>query len=130
MKYSGVGFEDAKDDIQMPIFALLQQMSPEVADKDCKAGDFYNKATETVYSGKEGVDVIPCQHKNVLVKWRPRAEGGGYMGEFPMSHADNLERSTQGYFYLDDEGNEYKESRIFTCQLITEDGLTPIVISF
>ena len=71
------------EDYAIPFLNILQQMSPQVNKtegayiKNAESGMIYNSVSQTFYSGDEGVRVIPCAYKRMLIEWKPREEGGG-----------------------------------------------------
>jgi len=84
---SGLGFaETTTEDMSIPFLRILGTGSPQVDESDgayvegAKGGMIYNTVTNTVTSGKEGVLVVPCYYNRRYVEWKPRTEGGGYVG--------------------------------------------------
>jgi hypothetical protein len=75
-------------DLALPFIALLQQLSPQVQrgndryNPDAEAGDFYNTVTGELWSGEDGMRVIPCFYEKVYNVWTKRDEGGGFGGTF------------------------------------------------
>ena len=71
------------EDYAIPFLNILQQMSPQVNKTDgayiqgAESGMIYNTVTQKFYPGSEGVRVIPCAYKRMLIEWKPREEGGG-----------------------------------------------------
>ena len=44
---------------------------------DGKKGDIYNSVTEALYSGKEGITVVPVAYQREFLRWAPRGQGSG-----------------------------------------------------
>lgn len=86
---SGLGFaETTTQDMSIPFLRILGAQSPQVDESDgayvegAKGGMIYNTVSNTVTSGKEGLLVVPCYYNRRYVEWRPRTEGGGYVGSY------------------------------------------------
>jgi len=68
-------------DLQTPIISVLQSNSPQVNKshpkyiKGAEQGMFYNNVTGEVYSGEEGLVVVPCFFEKVYVEWKPKRGG-------------------------------------------------------
>ncbi len=79
--YEGQGFENqTQDDIALPFISILEDLSPQVKKKTvkgAKVGMLINTVTDELYD-----EILFCcgvtQH--VFVEWRPRKEGGGFVG--------------------------------------------------
>lgn len=79
------GFEDERpDETQVPFIALLQSNSPQVTGEGgveipgAKAGRFFNTVAGTVIG--ESFEFIPAAKQHVFVEWKPRTQGGGFVG--------------------------------------------------
>lgn len=86
---AGMGREETRaQDYAIPFLAILQQISPQVDSSDgkyiegAKKGDFLNTVTNQVYSGSDGLKVIPCLFHREYVEWVPRVKGGGFRGSY------------------------------------------------
>jgi len=95
---AGQGAEDfGADDIALPFINLLQALSPQVQRgpyqvEGAQPGDFYNTVTGQVYSGEDGVLVIPVAYEKVYVEWVPRDAGGGFVAQY-KSQEEALEQA-------------------------------------
>ena len=93
-------------DLSIPYLRILAQLSPQVNKRDgayvqgAEAGMIYNTVENAVYSGEDGVLVIPCYYRRVYVEWKPREKGGGYVGTYGVD--DLIAKTT----YKDDRGND------------------------
>ena len=75
---AGLGLENiGTEDLALPFLKVLSRQDPVLDDLDAKAGDIYNTVTNEVYSGKEGVRVIPCAFQKRFIQWAPRGSGSG-----------------------------------------------------
>mgnify|MGYP000869697563 CR=1 FL=1 len=73
------GFDDmTQEDLALPFLKLLTNMSPEVGDvQGASPGMIYNSVTGSLYSGTDGITVIPCAYLRQYIEWAPRGSGGG-----------------------------------------------------
>lgn len=104
---AGIGFEEiTAQDLSVPFLRILAQLSPQVNKRDgayvqgAEAGMIFNTVANEVYDGEKGIEVVPCYYSRRLVEWRPRDQGGGYVGSYT---ADDpiAKRATK-----DDRGND------------------------
>lgn len=71
-------------DMSTPIIAILQSNSPQVQRSNPKhisgavEGMLHNNVTNEVYSGEEGLDIVPCFFEKVFIEWKPKR--GGLVG--------------------------------------------------
>jgi hypothetical protein len=81
---AGMGLENmTSQDMAIPFFNVLQKLSPQCDTiEGAKAGMIFNTVTEQSY--KE-ITVIPCAYKRDFVEWRPRASGGGLVGQHTIT---------------------------------------------
>jgi len=74
----GKGTESVRpEDIVLPRIVLLQALSDEVIEGDCKAGEFYHNIAE-VSLGKT-IQITPLYVDVRYILWRPRESGGGIL---------------------------------------------------
>ena len=86
--FEQTGFENqTMDDRSTPYLTLLQTNSPQCESPDdggvegAEAGMFLNSATEELYDGRnEGVSVVPAYTDHLYIEYKPRDEGGGFVG--------------------------------------------------
>ena len=88
-QYGNEGFSEVTtDDLAIPFLRILAQLSPQVNKRDgsyvegAEAGMIYNTVLNEVYSGEDGVLVIPCHYNRRFVEWTPREKGGGYVESY------------------------------------------------
>lgn len=125
----GVGTENIRtEDMSVPFIYVLQPLSPEVNKRDgayikgAEPGFILNKSFGKIYSGEDGVLIVPCHYSYRVTEWIPRASGGGFVAD----HGSNRElvRATPrdkatGRMVLPN-GNELVDAAVFYC-LILED---------
>lgn len=87
--HAGLGNSRDAADNSMPFLSILQKGSPQVNKQDpayipkAEAGMLLNTATGQVWSGEDGVPVVPCGIQKAFVEWVPREKGGGYVATYP-----------------------------------------------
>jgi len=83
----GAGFEgQTSEDVSVPFIEILQSNSPECEGEDgLRPGQFINRATGEVFSGREGFAFVPCVTQHVVVEWVPREKGGGIVQTHELS---------------------------------------------
>ena len=85
---AGSGWENTgTEDFTIPFLAVLQSNSPQIAETEAeyiegaKAGMLMNTATQELFDGKDGVELVPCYTEHLFVEWRNRqTDGGGFIG--------------------------------------------------
>lgn len=140
-----------QEDIAVPIVRTLQANSPQVKRQNAKyiegaeGGDFINTALNTVFSGQEGIDIVPVAFKRQATLWTPRVEGGGgggFQGEIPIEDAETLLRT--GATTKNDKGKDllnrpYKDkpaglelsiAAMYFCLMLNHEAGTTTPIAF
>ena len=86
---AGAGMENAgEDSFAIPFLVVLQKGSPQVdeasgqAIDNARAGMFFENVTGRLYSGKDGVVVVPCSYRREFLRWGAREAGGGFKGAY------------------------------------------------
>lgn len=86
--YSGAGIEEAdRDSFALPFLMVLQKGSPQVDEasgqalEGAKAGMLYDNISQTMYDGKEGLLVVPCNFRRTFIRWGAENGGEGFKGE-------------------------------------------------
>lgn len=83
---AGAGLASDVDDYALPFLRIAQKMSPVVDKQDgeyiaeCDVGDIYNTVTRELWSGEEGILVVPVLVRTDFLVWRPNR--GGFVGSF------------------------------------------------
>jgi hypothetical protein len=74
-------------------------MSPQIKKSDpafiagASQGDVFNTVTGQYWEGEEGITVVPCYQETKYLKFKPREQGGGFMGELRKDDPD-ISRAT------------------------------------
>lgn len=124
---AGAGMEEiGADDIQLPMLKQVQDISDERDEDDpayiegADSGDFFNSVTRELYKGD--LEIIPCSTRKAWVAFKPRAMGGGFLGEF-----ESKEQATD-FLTEPAELNETREVAVLYRPADDEDaGWTPAV---
>jgi hypothetical protein len=78
----------SSEDLQVPYLMIIQSNSPQLERGNAKynpkarSGDFVCTIDNAIYSGEEGIHVLPCGYVKKIVAWVPRDEGGGWAGQY------------------------------------------------
>ena len=98
---AGAGMEKAgQDSFAIPFLSLLQKGSPQVdeasgaAMEGARSGMFFENVTGRLFSGKDGVIIVPCSYRREFLRWGARANGGGLRGVY--SPEEVAEMRTKG----------------------------------
>ena len=84
------------DDLATPRLKILMQLSPELeSNEKARAGMIFNTVTGEVYSGKEGILVLPCSFQRQYVEWEERGHGSGAPVNVYSSDSDILQKVTR-----------------------------------
>lgn len=92
MRDAGKGVSAKPEDNLVPMMAILQDKTPE-ADRHhqryiegAEGGMIWLKnSPEPFVPGEDGILVQHCHSYKALVEWKPRNNGGGFMGQHPWS---------------------------------------------
>jgi len=86
LSFAGWGLEGlGTDDLAIPFINILQSNSPQLNKREGKfivgseVGMLFNTVTNELFSGEEGIDVVPCAYQRTLVEWVPREQEGGFV---------------------------------------------------
>ena len=143
---ANAGFENQTgEDFAIPFLSVLQALSPQVADpsdggvEGARPGMLFNTVTETVFDGKDGVEIIPALTEHVFMEWVPRKQGGGFVARHEIN-SDIVARAKEGApgfgkystsYDADGQpnGNDLVET-FYVYGVLVGETLEPIVIAF
>lgn len=81
------GFQNTrKEELLTPFLAIIQSNSPQLDPASpvyldaAKVGMLINTATQQLYDGRKGIDIVPCSREYHYGLWRPRDLDGGFRG--------------------------------------------------
>ena len=76
---AGMGMENmGQEDLALPFLKILSGLDPLLdTHETARKGDIYNTVTGHVYTGKDGIKVIPCAYQRRFIQWAPRGVGSG-----------------------------------------------------
>ena len=84
---AGAGMEGAgQESFAIPFLSVLQKGSPQVDEasgaalEGARAGMLFENVTGRLFSGKDGVIIVPCSYRREFLRWGSRANGGGFKG--------------------------------------------------
>jgi hypothetical protein len=143
---AGGGWEGtSSDDFTIPFLAILQSGSPQCKKKGAEyiegaeEGMLLNTATGEIYSGDDGVEIVPCLTQHLFVEWKNRQnDGGGFVAIHSLDSkvvADAKAASKQFGKYTvpveDGVDHDLVETFYMYALLVQgEDVITPCMISF
>lgn len=116
------GFDDlTAQDYAIPFFTVLQKMSPQLDNiEGAKAGNIFNSVTEECASS---LKVIPCAYKREFIEWRPREQGGGYVGAHTIDASIVTSATRQDGRLVTRDGNLLVETANHFVLAITDTGI-------
>jgi len=76
---AGRGMEGmGQEDLALPFLKVLSGNDPVLdTHETARKGDIYNTVSGDVYTGKEGIRVVPCAYQRRFIEWVPRGQGSG-----------------------------------------------------
>ena len=77
---AGMGMENmGQEDLALPFLKILSGLDPllDTHETAPQGWTIYNTVSGAVYSGKEGLKVIPCAYQRRFIQWAPRGTGTG-----------------------------------------------------
>lgn len=125
----GAGLDYDTNDLQIPFIRVIQALSPQIKKSDpayidgASQGDIFNTVTGQHWDGEEGVTVIPCYQETKYLKFKPREQGGGFMGELAKDDPDISRTTRSGSKEILPDGNELVKSDQHYCLVMDEDGI-------
>jgi len=82
-----------QDDLALPFLKIMSNMSPELEVIDgAKTGMIFNSVSSELFSGEDGIEVVPCAYQRVYIEWTPRGSGQGLVAVHPAT-SDVLSRT-------------------------------------
>jgi len=135
MEFAGEGASYDSSEMQIPFIRILQAMSPQLKKREAvyiegaEQGDMFNNVTMELFHGEDGITVVPCYQTTKYLEFVPREEGGGYVGEIPVTDPILSQTTRSGAKEMLPNGNELVKSDQHFCLVVDEDGITqPVVI--
>ncbi len=87
----------SQQDFAIPRLQILQDLSPQVQKRHEKyldgaePGDICDTVTGLLFSGDDGIYVVPVRYRRAYIEWIPRKKGGGFVAD----HDDNMDILSQ-----------------------------------
>tara|TARA_R100001224_G_scaffold57257_1_gene33777 strand:- start:1778 stop:2545 length:768 start_codon:yes stop_codon:yes gene_type:complete len=128
LETAGEGVDYETSELQIPFIRVIQALSPQIKKSDAafikgaEQGDLFNTVTGEVWKGEEGINVIPCYQEIKHLEFTPRDQGGGFVGEVPLSDPNILKTTRQGAKETLPSGNELVKSDQHYCMVLNKDG--------
>ena len=109
---AGAGLESiGAEGFALPFLKLIQSLSPERQKGEdqyipgAEEGQIFDSVTRELFDGVQGVEVIPVHVRPLVIEWKPRAQGGGFVAEYATKQ-EAEEYATPG--------NELKDTITYT----------------
>jgi hypothetical protein len=126
----------SKDDIAIPRLSILQDLSPSAIKrnaeyiKGAEAGMFADLTQGKIFSGEDGVIVIPVTYRRTYIEWKPRSDGGGFVNDHGIDDEllSTAVRDDKGALILPNK-NKLVVTAEYVILLVNKDGITPAVMS-
>gem|GEM_PF-1419421 len=127
---AGEGMENmTAADQAVPFIRILQALSPEVAKKDSKIpgaepGLLLDTVTRELH---EDIVIVPCITEHLYVEWRPRSQGGGFVGRCGLHDpvVAQCKKNEKGRL-ITPEGHELVETFYLACMMLADsDDVVP-----
>ena len=136
---AGVGQENMdRNDYAIPRIRILQDLSPQVKKteqgyiKGAEAGMICDPVSEQLFSGEQGVLVIPISYRRSHIEWRTREKGGGIVADHGADGAilDQAKKDDRGRAILP-SGNQITINAEYFVFVVdpTTGSHTPYVLS-
>lgn len=134
---AGAGFEEAgTESFAIPFLSILQSGSPQVKKSDgayikgAEEGMLFNSVTNEVYSGEQGIEVIPCYYTQRFIEWKLREQGGGFVGEhLPNDPIVGQTTKDDKYRNITPAGNQLVDTRNHYVLIRANGSLQPAIMS-
>jgi hypothetical protein len=86
-QYANLGFEShTQDDYATPFLGVLQSNSPLVeTNAEARPGMLLNTVTKELYDPKKGIIFIPVNTQHLVVEWKPRLQGAGFVATHELN---------------------------------------------
>ncbi len=131
------GFEEAdSSSFAIPFLQVLQSGSPQCKKSDgayikgAEEGMLYNSVTQEVYSGEEGLIVIPCHYQHRISEWKLREQGGGFVASHDADYMSKVAvtKDDKGRD-ITPQGTQLVDTRYHYVMICGKDGsLSPALI--
>ena len=117
------------DDLALPFLKVISGM--EDYETGGKKGDIYNTVTSEVYSGADGIRIIPCAYQRRFIEWAPRGAGSGAPINIyePGQQRPDTERDDNNRdMVVGGDGNYIEETHQHFCLLLNSEDLAENVL--
>ena len=121
LEFAGEGATYDSSEMQIPFIRILQAMSPQLKKREAQyiegseQGDMFNNVTMELFTGEEGVTVVPCFQTTKYLEFVPREQGGGFQGEIPATDPVLQKTTRSGAKEILPNGHELVKSDQHFC---------------
>lgn len=125
---AGAGFEEASAaSYAIPFLYVLQSGSPQCKKSDgayikgAEEGMLFNSVTKELFSGEDGIVVVPCHYTHRFNEWKDRDSGGGFVHEYLPGEQPGTTKDEKGRDKLEN-GNNLVDTRNHYVLIVKPDG--------
>lgn len=125
---AGAGFEEASAAaFAIPFLYVLQSGSPQCKKSDgayikgAEEGMLFNSVTKELFSGEDGIVVVPAHFTHRFNEWKDRDAGGGFVHEYLPGEQPPTQKDDKGRDKLDN-GNNLVDTRNHYVLIVKPDG--------
>ncbi len=136
---AGAGQETmSADDYAIPRITILQALSPQLQKNksefldDADVGDICDTVSAQLWSGEEGIVVLPISYRRAYIEWKTREDGGGFVADHGSDGAilDGCSKNEKGMDMTKDGHQIVTTAEYFAFVINAETGaFHPVVIS-
>ena len=134
-EYAGEGAAYDSSEMQIPFVRILQAMSPQLKKREAEyiegseQGDMFNTVTKQLWTGEQGLTLVPCFQTTKYLEFTPREQGGGFRGEIAATDPILQRTSRSGAKEILPTGNELVKSDQHYCLVLDDEGsFQPVVV--
>ena len=127
--HEGEGLDYDSSELQIPFIRVIQALSPQIKKNDpayipgASMGDIFNTVTGEYWEGDTGITVVPCYQETKYLKFKPREQGGGFMGELAKDNPDISRTTRKGAKEILPDGMELVKSDQHYCLIVGGEGV-------
>jgi hypothetical protein len=133
---AGQGFENAdKDSYALPFLRIIQSNSPQVNPREgayiegAVQGMMFETISNTLFTAKEGVMVVPVHFERTFAEFEVREKGGGFKGNMTPEEAArtpvNVDEKNRS---ITPRGTQLVDSRNHYVLLLVNGSIKPAII--
>lgn len=137
-QYEGMGVGATTEEMSLPFLRIIEALSPQLKKKDpefhseAETGDIINTVTKELWSGDQGVPIIPCYKTLEYPMFKTRESGGGFvkMGNDDIFRTSERDDRGRNLLSADPSVQIVRAGTTYVLVLdIAEKTVTPAIVS-